>query len=57
MLYATAYETAAGITLYMHSEAWMMAQYMALPEETQKKWREQNGDDHKEEAMQAYFSF
>ena len=55
MLWGTAYETAAGVTLYMHHDAWLMGQYMALPEETQKKWKEQNGGDHGEEAMRAYF--
>lgn len=38
MLAMTAYSTAAGVNLWMHSEAWMMAQFMALPEETQEKW-------------------
>ena len=56
MLYATAQETAAGITLYMNHEARMMAQWMALPEETQEKWMEDMGDD-KEMDMRAYFGF
>ena len=34
-----------------------MAQWMALPEETQEKWKEDNmGDDH-EMDMRAYFGF
>ena len=54
MIYATAKETAAGITLHMHQEAWMIAQWMVL-EKTQKKWKEENmGDDHKTD-MRAYF--
>ena len=57
MIYATAQETAAGITLYMNHEAWMMAQWMALPEETQEKWMEdKEGGDH-EMDMRAYFGF
>ena len=55
MLYGTAYETAAGVTLYMHHEAWMMAQFMALPEETQEKWIEENEGGEHEDNMRAYF--
>ena len=34
MLYSTATSTAAGVMLYTQTDAWMMAQFMALPEET-----------------------
>ena len=56
MLYGMAHETAAGVALYMHADAWMMAQFMALPEETQKKWLAEKEGDH-EESMHAYFGF
>ena len=39
----------------MHNEAWMMAQWMALPEETQEKWREDKMSDDHEMDMRAYF--
>ena len=56
MLYGTAYETAAGLALYAQRDAWMMAQFTALPEETQAKWLAEKEGDH-EESMHAFFSF
>ena len=56
MLYSTATSTAAGVMLYTQTDAWMMAQFMALPEETQEKWMAEKEGDH-EEAMHAFFSF
>ena len=38
MLRVTAHSTGAAMGLYMNHEAWMLAQFMALPEETQEKW-------------------
>ena len=49
MLARTAKETAAGFTLYMNHEAWMTAQWKAIPEETK------SGDP--EEDLRAYFGF
>jgi len=56
MLSGTAYETAAGVALYTYRDAWMMAQFMALPKETQEKWLAENDGDHGE-SMHAFFGF
>ena len=59
MLYGMVYETAAAVGLYMHTDSWMLAQFMAMPEETQEKWRkaENKKDGDHEVSMHAFFSF
>ena len=56
MLAGTAYETAASVLLYSHHDAWLTAQFMALPEDSQEEWlAEKEGD--LEESMHAFFGF
>ena len=58
----TAFGSAYMLTLYMHSKPWMMAQWLALPEETQMAWKEKNGMDkdhemEEDEMMSTLFGF
>ena len=39
------------LALYMHHMPWMMAQWMALPEETQMAWKEKHDMDKKDHEM------
>ena len=52
----------ASLALYMNHKGWMMAQWMALDEETQMAWKEKHEmdkehDDMDEDDMYALFSF
>ena len=49
------------LALYKHHKTWMLAQWMALPEETQDAWKEKHDmdkdHDMKEDDMYALFGF
>ena len=58
----TAFGSAYMLALYIHAKPWMMAQWVSLPEETQKEWKEKKGmdKDHKmeeDEMMYTLFGF
>ena len=55
LLHVSAMSTAAGVSLYIEHEAWMMAQFMALPEETQDKWMKEKEGKKGEGNMLALF--
>ena len=55
LLHVSASSTAAGVGLYIEHEAWMMAQFMALPKETQDKWMAEKEGKKGEGNMLALF--
>jgi len=62
MMVNTVFGTHYMLALYMHHKQWMMAQWMALDEETQMAWKEKHEmdkehDDMDEDDMYVLFSF